>query len=127
MVKDPIAAQELLLAWESVRDDRNVIVGNLNSATTAGRAPSPEFHDLIFNLLLARGMSVLEDTLKQLRSEGRFRASGWNLKTLMEASRTSVPWRDYGGVDTARDRRNRAIHDRVRLPHAECRGHLALI
>ena len=115
------------LAWESVRDDRNVIVGNLNAATMAGRPASSVFRDLCFNLLLARAMSVLEDCLEQLRAEKRFSSDSRRMKDMMESSRTSVPWQDYQTMDRGRDRRNASIHDGVRLPHSECRDYLAAI
>ena len=127
MVQDVRMTVELLLAWESVREDRNIVVGNLNAATMAGRPPSGEFHDLVFNLLLARGYSVLQDTLEELRLEGRFVSKSRRLGDLMHASLQSVPWRRFTDVDRGRDRRNHAIHDHVRLPHAECRDYLALV
>jgi hypothetical protein len=46
---------------------------------------------------------------------------------MMEASRPPAPRVDYVRIDQARDRRNQAIHDRVRLPHGECRDYLAAI
>ena len=79
MIVDGTANAELALAWEAVRDDRNVIVGNLNAATMAGRPASGAFRDLCFNLLLARGFSVLEDSLEELRSQGSFVSSSRQL------------------------------------------------
>ena len=127
MIADANAAKTLTLAWEAVRDDRNVIVGNLNMATMAGRPASGVFRDLCFNLLLARGFSVIEDSLEEFRSQGTFVSKSRQLGRMMEMSRTAVPWCDYDQIDHARERRNATVHDRVRLPHSECRDYLAAI
>jgi len=127
MIADAKTNADLALAWEAVRDDRNVIVGNLNVATMAGWPASGAFRDLCFNLLLARGFSVLEDSLEELRSQGAFVSSSRQLGKMMEASRQAVPWCDYAEIDRGRERRNATIHDRVRIPHSECRDYLAAI
>lgn len=127
MIADPVTRTELALAWDGVRDDRNVIVGNLNGMTIAGRPASSVFRDLCFNLLLARGFSVIEDSLEALRLQGSFASKPRPLQAVMEASRAAIPWHDYATVDRGRERRNASIHDRVRLPHSECRDYLASI
>lgn len=127
MIADANARVELALAWDSVRDDRNVIVGNLNMSTMAGRPASRQFRDLCFNLLLARGFSVIEDALEVLRLQGLFGSNTRQLGKMMEASRNSIPWCDYPQINRGRERRNATIHDRIRLPHAECRDYLAAI
>lgn len=127
MIADPNEMTALASAWEAVRDDRHVIVGNLNVGTMAGRPATGTFRDLCFNLLLARAFSVLEDSLEELRLQGTFSSKSRQLGRMMEASRSTVPWRDYDQINRARERRNQSIHDRVRLPHLECRDYLAAI
>ena len=127
MIVDQNVRAELALAWEMVRDDRDVLVGNMNVASMTGHPVSGVFRDLCFNLLLARGYSVIEDSLEELRSQGTFTSKTRRLKGMMEASRPSLVWRDYGAIDKGRERRNASVHDRVRLSHAECRDYLAAI
>jgi hypothetical protein len=127
MLSDTLTGARLAGEWDAVRDERNFVVGNLSVSSMTARPATGPFRDVVFNMLLARGMSVLEDGLEELRAQGTFASSRRTLKAMMDASRPAVPWLDYDGMDRARNRRNMAIHDRVRLPHGECRDYLAAI
>jgi len=87
MIADDTVLHEIREAWEFVRRAQNIVVGNLNAATMAGRPQSAEFRSLCFNLLLASAFSVLEDTLKQFRSEGRISSKSTRLGDLSQESR----------------------------------------
>ena len=127
MISDVTAMQEVRAAWEFVRESRNAIVGNCNIATLVVGFNQSAIRDLCFNLLLASAFSVLEDVLRQLRDEGRFVGKDNRLGALMSNSRSSVPWVDYDLVDAGRNERNRTIHDRTYLAHANCRDYIAAI
>ncbi len=127
MIADPIVLQEVRDSWETVRESRNVIVGNMNSASMVGRPPASEFRDLCFNLLLIVAFSVIEDVLRQLRDEGKFSCKDHRLKPLMKSSRPYLPWLDFDLIDKGREHRNESAHQRVFLAHAECRKYIAAI
>ena len=127
MITDPGALQDVRDSWEFVRESRNVIVGNCNVATFVVGFNQQGIRDICFNLLFASAISVLEDVLRQLRDEGKFTCKDNRLGPLMASSRTSLLWNDYSFIDKARDERNRSIHDRTYLPHADCRKFIAAI
>jgi len=127
MIADHVVLHEIQEAWEFVRRARNIVVGNLNSATMAGRPQSAEFRSLCFNLLLASAFSVLEDTLKQFRGEGRISSKSTRLGDLMQGSQNRLPWREYSVINTGRGKRNSSIHDRTLIDHSECRDYIAAI
>ena len=127
MITDPIILQEVRDAWEFVRETRNVIVGNTNLASFVIGFNQRRMRDMCFNLLLASAFSVLETTLRQLRDEGKFAGKDNRLGPLMANSRTSLSWNHYALVDVARNERNQSVHDRLYLPHAQCRDYIAAI
>ena len=125
-IADSSAVLELRLAWEEVRTYRNIVVGNLNSASMTGWGQSPEFRSACFSLLLALAFSVLEAALQQMREECLFRSRS-PLGAMMANSRPALTWLNYDAIDEAREDRNNALHERKILPHAKARDHLAAI
>jgi len=127
MIVDPITLQEVHDSWETVRDSRNILVGNLNVASIVGRPQSPQFRDLCFNLLMIVAFSVIEDVLRQLRDEGCFSCKDNRMNSLMKASEHKLPWVAFGLVDDGREHRNKSAHKRVFLKQDECLKYVAAI
>ena len=99
MINDPTALKDVRDGWEFVRESRNVIVGNCNVATFAVGFNQAGIRNFCFNLLLASAFSVLEEVLRQLRTEGKFASKKDQLGYLMSASQAAVPWSDYGLIE----------------------------
>lgn len=70
--------------------------------------------------MLLFALATLEDALNQFRREGAF-FSRRELKHLMEASQTALPWQDFAKIDEARERRNSVAHRRAFLASHECK------
>ena len=114
-------------SWEFVRHSRNVTVGNCNAASWAIGFNQKGIRDLCFNLLLASAYSVLEEVLQAYRDQGTFACKSSKLGMLLNASKASLPWRDWTLVDEGREKRNQSVHDRIYLPHLECRNYIAAV
>jgi hypothetical protein len=127
VIHDLNTLQEVRTAWEFVRHSRNVTVGNCKSATWTVGFNQAGIRDLCFNLLLASALSVLEDTLRALRKQGEFSCKDSRFGPLMKHSQQALPWVNWMLIDTARDERNKSVHERVHLPHARCRDYIAAI
>lgn len=72
MITEAMVLKEVRDGWEFVRESRNVIVGNCNVATFVIGFNQAGIRNLCFNLLLTSAFSVLEEVLRQLRTEGKF-------------------------------------------------------
>jgi hypothetical protein len=127
MIADLIVLQEVRDAWEFVRDSRNIVVGNCNRGAWVIGFNQKGMRDICFNLLLASAYSVLEDTLRQLRDEGKFASKDSRLGPLIGKSHPALAWLDVALVDAGRVDRNQSIHARTFLPHAKCRDYIAAI
>jgi hypothetical protein len=127
MINDTQRLNEIRDAWEFVRSSRNVIVGNCNVATFAFGFNQAGIRNICFNLLLASAFSVLEETLQQLRDEGRFTGKNNRLGHLLANSQRILPWIDWNQIDNGRIERNQSVHDRTYLAHAKCRDYIAAI
>lgn len=125
MINDPTALKDVRDGWEFVRESRNVIVGNCNVSTFAVGFNQAGIRNFCFNLLLASAFSVLEEVLRQLRTEGKFASKKDQLGYLMSASQAAVPWSDYGLIEKGRQERNLSVHQRKYMSHEQCRDDIA--
>ena len=96
-----------------------VIFSLIPNATGFARVPE--------SLLLIFAVSVMEDALKCLASEGVFRARRHELGALMKASKDALRWQDYNEIEQVRLRRNKVAHQRVFLKDGQCRQDLSAI
>jgi hypothetical protein len=115
MITDPVRLKDVQSGWDTVRDARNIVAGNLNVISATGFPPGGAFRAISYNLLLLFAFSVLEDALKAIRDEGTITSKRDTLFQMMEASETVLPWRDFKRIDQAREDRNKVAHDRQYL------------
>jgi hypothetical protein len=127
MIQDPATMASVREGWEFVCWSRVVIVGQLNNATNVVGFNKGTLGDICFTLLLATGMSVVEDVLIALRNEGHFMCRSTALGQLMHESKAALPWQDFATIDRAREKRNEAIHERHLMNWGECRDFLVAI
>ena len=125
MITDAMVLKEVRDGWEFVRESRNLIVGNCNVATFTVGFSQTGIRNLCFNLLLASAFSVLEEVLRQLRTEGKFVSKKEQLGYLMSSSRDTLPWSNYDFIDKARNERNLSVHQRKYMSHEQCRDYIA--
>ena len=97
-----------------------MVTTNLTAGTLGLVPQTDEFRNASHSLVLLFAMSVLEDVLRQLRDEGRFASKRNEMKRLMEASRSVLPWADFTLIDEAREKRNGVAHKREFLPAGDC-------
>ncbi len=127
MITDPTALNDARDGWEFVRNSRNIIVGNCNVATFVVGFNQAGIRDLCFNLLLASAFLVLEETLRQIRDEGKFSSKDNRLGALIKNSRSALPWVDWALIDAGRIDRNQSVHQRTYLAQRKCRDYIAAI
>ena len=125
MITDAMVLNEVREGWEFVRESRNLIVGNCNVATFTVGFNQAGIRNLCFNLLLASAFSVLEEVLRQVRTEGKFVSKKDQLAYLMSSSRGTLPWSNYDFIDKARNERNLSVHQRKYMSHEQCRDYIA--
>jgi hypothetical protein len=78
------------------------------------------FQEVPDSLLLLFGVSVLENTLEELRNQGVFVCKGRGLKGLMNASKTRLPWQNFENIQKIKDRRDQVAHHREFLRRGRC-------
>src|SRR4030095_5028470 len=106
-------------SWRTVRTVDAMIRTNLNAGIFSMVPAATGFARVPESLLLVFAVSVLEDTLRQLRDEGEF-CSRDGLGRLMKASQAALPWRDFAGVNKVIKRRNDIAHRRKFLGPGQC-------
>lgn len=116
MISDPNALAEIRSSWASALNARGIVQTNISFSFARGGITMPAFRELCYTLCAIYAYSVLHDALLQLRDEGAFTCKRSELGALMAASNASLPWVDFVLVDTGRDARNDAAHERVSMP-----------
>jgi hypothetical protein len=81
---------------------------------------SSTFIDFCHSIVLVHAYSVLQETLLQLRDEGRFPRGGRQLERLLDQSADHLPWLDIQKVREGKLRRDAVAHKRQTVPTAEC-------
>jgi hypothetical protein len=121
MIKDQAKLLDYQKDWNGVRDFQNKIQRHLNAASIGiGGLVTHDLKNISHNLVLLFAFSVLEDVLKQLRDEGKFKERSNMVGKLMCASRLVISWSDYALVDEARDKRNGIAHDQNLISRGDC-------
>jgi hypothetical protein len=127
MITDPKALQHIRDSWNTVR----ILEARINTTLHAGLfslVPTlTNFQEVPDSLLLVFAVSVLQDTLKQLRKQKVFACEGDGLERLMKASTGTLPWQNFGKIKEIKNRRNRAAHERVFLRSGQCAQYLDAI
>lgn len=120
MIQDPIMLQSLRQEWEAVRNAQRRVQLHL-SAAVGGLSFFPhKLADISHSLVILFACAVLKDVLTQLRNERNFTSKSNLLGELMDSSKATIPWVNFGLVDRARKKRNGVAHDQKILPRAEC-------
>src|ERR1051325_6729806 len=127
MITDPVRLNNVQSGWETVRDARNIVAGNLSVGAAGGGIQSGAFRAISYNLLLLFAFSVLEDALKAIRDEGKFTSNRDTLYQMMKASETVLPWKDFNGIDKAREERNDVAHKHKYLHMDDALKYIAAI
>ncbi len=127
MITDQKALNRIRESWRTVRILEARISTSLGAGIFSLVPMATGFREVPESLLLLFAMSVLEDTLKQLRDEGAFSCSRSELRRLMDSSRGVLSWQDFAHVSQARDRRNAVAHRREFLSDGECAQYLTAI
>lgn len=73
-----------------------------------------------WNLPFLLAYSVLDDVLTILHAQGFFECKSWMLGPKMEASKDSLPWKDYELVEAGKNARNELAHRAVILSKKDC-------
>lgn len=121
MIIDPPILKEIKEEWDGVRLFQSKIQRHLNAAGgIIGGGSTHDLRNISHNLTLLFAFSVLERTLKQLKSEGVFSAKSKGLENLMLGSKSKLPWQDYVLVNKARVDRNKVAHCKKTLERGEC-------
>jgi hypothetical protein len=76
--------------------------------------------DAAHNLPFLHAYSVLNDTLQQLASEGKFTCKSIFLGKLLAESEKVLPWNDFALIKSGVDRRNDLAHRGDVLPRGDC-------
>ena len=120
VISDDAVLDEVRRTWGTVRIFQAKVKTNLFAGMQGlgGVPQSMEFWDLSHSLVLLFAFSVLEDVLKQVRTEQGLKC-GPQLGAMKDASRDMLPWADFDTVDTARECRNELAHDQVIPPRAD--------
>lgn len=128
MIKNAETLGSIRESWRTVRTLEGMIQTNTNSGIIFTLIPAATgFATVPESLLLLFAVSVLEDTLRQLRDEGVFNCSRNELKRLMDASHGQLCWLNFDAVNAIRDRRNRVAHRREFLSPGQCQADIATI
>jgi len=121
MISDEHTLENIRKSWSTVRYTWEMVRTNIVFGFATGGIQSPAFKDFSYNLTVLFAFSVLEETLLQLRDEGRFLCKSGKLSALMEASqKANTPWVNYALVDEGRNKRNDIAHHRMWLPSSDC-------
>jgi hypothetical protein len=121
MINDPAVLLDIVRQWSALRSlcrssHRSGMVGRV----FVNETPPEELYNLPFVLAYA----VLDQVLDELVDQGAFpRPSGKpTLAAKATASRTHLPWVNYGSVDAGRIARNEVAHEAKLRGKTECLG-----
>ena len=124
VIKDKYAKRELRESWSTVLSTVQMVKANIVWAFAGGGYTSKSFRDLSYSLIFLFAFSVVEDTLLQLRDEGKFNSKSSRLGALMEKSKNEIPWVNYSLIDEARNKRNRIAHQQEWLGLELCLSYI---
>jgi hypothetical protein len=127
MIKDPEARQRIRDSWKTVRKLQARIHTALQPTLFSLVPSMTNFREVPDSLLLLFAVSVLENALDELRNQGVFSSRGSELGRLIEASRGTLRWQDYGKIQEIKNRRNDLAHERVFPPSDKCGEYLDAI
>jgi len=120
MIHDTSVLEELVDEWHALRRTQGKLQINITAAFARGAFWLPQqIADDVYALLLPFGFSVLEHTLQQMRDEGTIVCKSSQLKALMLASKSAIPWSDYQAVDSGREVRNKLTHEQLIPSHVD--------
>jgi hypothetical protein len=114
MIQDAATKEKLVQEWHFGRRSKAMLESRAVASLGRGSVGMVGMYDEYYALLLVLAFSVLEHALEVLRDEGTFNARGWQLITLMEASRDEgVRWQNFQAVNASRDARNGLAHRQI--------------
>ena len=120
VVSDEAVLDRVRRTWYTARLLQEGVKANLDAGMsgTGGVPQTMAFADLSHSLVLLFAFSVLEDLLKQVKKEHELNCRS-QLKPMMKASRSVLPWANFDTVDEGRECRNRLAHEQVIPPRKE--------
>ena len=121
MIKDSVALKEIRSSWRGVEALRERLqVGLFASMGILGGICPFRVAGAAHNLPFIHSYSVLNDTLEQLASEGKFSCKSIFLGKLLAASESEIPWADYALIKSGAGFRNDVAHHGTLIPRSEC-------
>jgi hypothetical protein len=128
MIKNPEELQHIRESWRTVRMLQAKIDTTMSAHLFSLVPAMTNFRVVPESLLLLFAVSVLENTLEELRNQGVFVYKGRGLKGLMDASsKTDLPWQNFENIQKIKDRRDGVAHHHEILHNGECAEYLDAI
>ena len=128
MITDQSFVAQVRDSWKTVRTIYSMIQTNTSSGTIFSLIPhATGFSKVPESLLLLFGVSVLEGVLQKLRDDGVFSCTGSEFGRLLNASKSSLPWKNYEEIKKIQLRRNSVAHRREFLAIGQCDKDLSAI
>jgi hypothetical protein len=127
MITDSKKLQHIRDSWNTVRILEARIKRTLNAGLFSLVPMMTNFKEVPESLLLLFAISVLEDTLEQLRDQGLFACEGRGLERLMKASTDKLSWKHFEEIQEIKNRRNLVAHHREFLRNGQCAQYLTAI
>jgi hypothetical protein len=126
-ITDPEALKRIRDSWETVRILEARIQTTLHAGLFSLVPQMTNFQEVPDSLLLLFAISVLENTLEQLRRQRVFMYKRRGLKGLIKASKNALPWQNIEEIQKIRCRRNRVAHHHELLRSGQCAQYLDAI
>lgn len=114
-------------SWKTVRIIEAMIKANTGGVIFSLIPHATGFARVPESLLLIFAVSVLEDALKCLCSEGVFTSRRKELGALIKASKNVIDWQNFDEIERIRLRRNHVAHRREFLGPGQCTNDLSAI
>lgn len=117
MIKNQSRKQEIKESWLGIRN----LQKNLRRLYVAnGSLHMDTAPDETYNLPFVLAYSVIDNVLSELKDQGDIVCNSWMLGAKMEASRNTLPWKDYDLIWAGKEQRNQLAHDSILIDKAEC-------
>ena len=117
MINNQSHKQIIKKSWRGVRDLQKSLtrVDVINGTLHFAYAP-----DETYNLPFVLAYSVLDNVLSELRDQGDIDCKSWMLGIKMEASKNTLPWKDYNLIWAGKEKRDQLAHASILIDKAEC-------
>jgi hypothetical protein len=111
VIQDASTKEKLVQEWHFVRRYKGMLQIRAVASFGGGSIGMVGVYNEYYAVLLVLGFSVIEHALRVMHAQRTFNAKGWELKRLMEGSKSDgLVWKDYDAVDAGREARNGLAH-----------------